>query len=115
MNSIKEIILHDGSSVYVEMESVEEMPESRHVIRGNLPPGAEEVTAAGRIVDAMQVLQNSLQTVFNAVHDSVKNNAPDEWGVEVNIGFKGKLNPIPVIVGSESSIAIKVHAKWTKA
>jgi alpha-galactosidase/6-phospho-beta-glucosidase family protein len=115
MAMIKQIELRDGSALYVEMEQVDDMPKSRPASRGDLPSGAEEVTAAEHIVDAMQALQNTLHTVFNTVHEGVKNNAPDEWGVELNIGFKGKVNPIPVIVGSESSVAIKVHAKWVKS
>lgn len=114
MNNIKEIKLKDGSSVYVEMEEVEDVPTKSISKRDDLPPGAEEVSAASTIIDAMEVLKNNLQSVFNTVHESVKNNSPDEWGVELNIGFKGKINPIPVIVGSESNVAIKVHAKWKK-
>jgi len=34
--------------------------------------------------------------------------------LELNIGFKGKANPVPVILSSESN-AIKVTAKWFKS
>ncbi|GEM_PF-3484939 len=37
-----------------------------------------------------------------------------EWTLELNIGFKGKANPVPVILSSESN-AIKVTAKWFKS
>ncbi|MCP4134935.1 MAG: hypothetical protein GY754_28430, partial [bacterium] len=37
-----------------------------------------------------------------------------EWTLELNIGFKGKANPVPVILSGESNAAIKVTAKWFK-
>jgi hypothetical protein len=66
------------------------------------------------VVDTFKMLKGTLIGVFNFVHDSLKDNAPDEWGVELSIGFKGTTNPIPVIVSGEANAAIKVNAKWVK-
>ncbi|MCP4697936.1 MAG: hypothetical protein GY862_13950 [Gammaproteobacteria bacterium] len=115
MNEIKEIELSDGSTIFVEMEEAE-LPElAGRESDYDLPEGAELTSAASdRIIDAMETLKSTLSGVFNTIHEGIKDKAPDEWGVEINIGFKGKVNPIPVIVGGESNVAVKVHAKWVK-
>ncbi|WLE96078.1 MAG: CU044_2847 family protein [Candidatus Electrothrix communis] len=114
MCEIKEIKLADGTSIFVEMETVDFSPASENAVQRNLPPGAEEVNAVETVLDTMKTLKGTLSSVFNTVQDAVKDKSPDEWGVELNIGFKGKVNPIPVIVSGESSVAIKVHAHWKK-
>jgi len=114
MCEIKEITLADGTSIFVEMDVVDFSPTSEHVGQRNLPPGAEEVNAVETVLDTMKTLKGTLSSVFNTVQEAVKDKSPDEWDVELNIGFKGKVNPIPVIVSGESSVAIKVHAHWKK-
>ncbi len=114
MNKIKGIQLSDGSSIYVEMEEAD-LPES---IQGeqadDLPEGAEETSTAGKVYDAMQLLKNTLSSAAETVHEGIQKAEPDEWTMELNIGFKGKANPVPVILSGESNVAIKVTAKWFK-
>ncbi|GAB6044327.1 CU044_2847 family protein [Endothiovibrio diazotrophicus] len=117
MNVIKEIALNDGAVIYIEMEEVAENKLPKVSIQQgakDLPPGAELTSAADIVIDTMETLKGTLGSVFSTINDSVNENVPDEWGVELNIGFKGKVNPIPVIVGAESNVALKVCAKWKK-
>jgi hypothetical protein len=44
----------------------------------------------------------------------VKAANPDEWSVEMNIGFKGKATPIPYIASGELDGGIKITATWKK-
>ncbi|MCP4109635.1 MAG: hypothetical protein GY749_29630, partial [Desulfobacteraceae bacterium] len=114
MNKIKEIQLADGSSIFVEMEEAD-LPES---VQGkqadDLPEGAEETSAAEKVYDAMQLLKKTLSSAAETVHEGIQKAEPDEWTLELNIGFKGKANPVPVILSGESNAAIKVTAKWFK-
>nr|VFK26477.1 MAG: hypothetical protein BECKMB1821G_GA0114241_102131 [Candidatus Kentron sp. MB]VFK30360.1 MAG: hypothetical protein BECKMB1821I_GA0114274_101517 [Candidatus Kentron sp. MB]VFK75185.1 MAG: hypothetical protein BECKMB1821H_GA0114242_101717 [Candidatus Kentron sp. MB] len=115
MNELKAIRLADDSCIFVEMDVVDNVPTTtRSSHKGALPPGAEEVGAVDKALDTLNILKDTLSSVFSTVQDTLKDNSPDEWGVELNIGFKGKVNPIPVIVGGESNVAIKVHARWKK-
>lgn len=114
MGEIKRIDLDDGGSIYVEVENIAMPIPTSTYDRGDLPPGAEDCNAVQKAVDTLGSLKGTLSSIFNTVNDSMKENQPDEWGVELNIGFKGTVSPIPVIVSGESNASIKVHATWKK-
>jgi hypothetical protein len=111
---IKDIKLDDGSVIFVEMEEAELPITHLTTARDDIPLGMEEVSAVDDAIDALKTLKGTLGSFFSSINESLMEKSPDEWGAELNIGFKGKVNPIPVIVGTESSVAIKVHAKWVK-
>ncbi len=48
------------------------------------------------------------------VQEGLREYQPDEWTLEINMGFKGKASPIPVILSGEAQGGIKVTAKWKK-
>jgi hypothetical protein len=52
--------------------------------------------------------------MVESVHASLKAANPDEWSVEMNIGFKGKATPIPYIASGELDGGIKITATWKK-
>ncbi len=116
MSQIKEIVLADGSSVYVEMQEIDLAEVSGFKPKmPNLPDGAEQTGAVtDKVIDTMHVLKNTLQTTVGTVYDGIKKHQPDEWSVELNIGFKGKTSPIPVLLSGESEVAMKVTATWKK-
>ena len=115
MSAIGEIRLAGGGVLFVETEDVE-IP---HVLAlaepgRKLPEGAEEVGAREMARDTLQLLHDTLKPVAEAVHEAFVKAQPDEWGMELNIGFKGKVNPVTVIVSGETSVAIKIKATWKK-
>lgn len=114
MSVIKDITLEDGTVILVEMEEAD-VPQPKQTEDLGLPEGAEPTDAADKLVDTMKSVQGTLRGIFQVVHDAVKEQSPSEWGVELNIGFKGKTSPIPVVLSGEASAALKVHAKWKKA
>jgi len=73
---------------------------------------AVPVSAAARMQDTMSLLKGTLGSTANMVYEGVKECSPKEWSLELNIGFKGKASPVPVILSGESNVAIKVTAKW---
>ncbi|MCI5179519.1 MAG: hypothetical protein D3911_09430 [Candidatus Electrothrix sp. AW3_4] len=113
--SIQSIELKEGAQLLIEVEEVE-LPKTRKGSDSipNLPPGTEEIGFNDKVQDIKELLRQNLSGIFETVAESVKAKQPDEWGVEVNIGFKGKSNPVPVILSGEANAAIKVHAKWVK-
>lgn len=113
-NRIEGLKLEDGTTIYVE---VEETTLSESLIQQNevdLPEGAELTSAASKALDAMKALKGMLAGVFEMIHEAIQEKSPDEWGIELNIAFKGRIDVIPVIVSGESNASIKVSAKWVK-
>ena len=115
MNKIKEIQLADGSSVFVEMEEADLPGSTQAGQADDLSEGAEKTNADKKIKNAMQMLENTLSVAADTVYEGIRKAEPKEWTLELNIGFKGKANPVPVILSSESNAAIKVTAKWFKS
>jgi len=115
MIQIKEIHLADGNKIYVEMEEIDLHDSANYeFINTELPDGAELTDATSKVLDTMRMLKNTLGAVANTVYEGVKDTYPDEWELEFNIGFKGKINPVPVLLSGESDASIKVVAKWSK-
>lgn len=117
MSEVKRIELANGHCIYVEMESAEipHEPKSSKTRPSDLPEGAEPVSYKKDVVDAMQVLKDNIQGLAESVYDSLQESQPEEWSLEVNIGFKGKSSPIPIILSGEASGSIKVTATWKKS
>jgi hypothetical protein len=115
MSEIAEIKLAGGGVLFVETEDVAIPHVPALAATGRkLPAGAEEVGAREMARDTLQLLHDTLKPVAEAVHEAFVKAQPDEWGMELNIGFKGKANPIPVIVSGEASVAIRIKATWKK-
>jgi hypothetical protein len=114
MSEIAPIHTDSGDTIYVESEDVEIHMHPVTCNSGDLPVGAEKITAIDTAIDTMQRLSNTLSGVFSSIKEGLEANQPDEWTAELKIDFKGKVNPIPVIVGAESGAAITIHARWIK-
>ena len=117
MSEVKSITLANGRMIYVEMESAEipNTPKSSKPGPSDRPEGAEAIGFKDDVIDAMEALKDNIQVLAETVYDSLQARQPEEWSLEVNIGFKGKTSPIPVILSGEASGSIKVTAKWKKS
>ncbi len=111
MIRIKPLTLDDGSRILVEVEQAE-IPLARPV--ADLPAGAEPTGMGDKLDDAMALMRASIGAMARNVRDSLADQAPDEWAMEVSIGFKGETRPIPVIVTGSATGSIKVTAKWKR-
>jgi Trypsin-co-occurring domain 1 len=122
MTTLRKITLDDGSSIVVEVEDVHSDQEEKllaTLAKGKnvdlgLPESAEPVGAADKVLDTVKSLESTLRSVVKIIHESLKESSPNEWGVELSIGFKGTTTIIPVIVSGEANAAFKVNAKWVK-
>ena len=120
MSEVRAIKISDNQYIYVEVEGDvdESLPKSKDLNNGewqpNLPEHASPCGPIEDAIDAMKSLQQNIKTIAETVHASFQAHQPEEWTLELNIGFKGKASPIPVILSGEATGAIKVTAKWLK-
>ncbi len=121
MPEIKAIKISENQYIYVEVDTdVDEskLPLSKPSSSPTWKPaGPEHASPTGPVqdtIDALLSLQQNIKTLAETVHASFQAHQPEEWSLELNIGFKGKTSPIPVILSGEASGAIKVTAKWKK-
>jgi hypothetical protein len=114
VSPISKVTLDDGTIVFIEIHELAAPDIGGQSSGASLPPGATPTGAADVVVNTFQILKGTLKGVFTAIHSSFHEHAPDEWGAELNIGFKGGTTPIPVLVSGEANVTMKVHAKWTK-
>lgn len=121
MAEIKAIQIGDNQYIYVETETdadVDQLPRSNPTgEKGWQRSGPQYSTPTGPVdnaIDALTSLQQNIKILAQSVSESFQENPPQEWSLELNIGFKGKTNPIPVILSGEASGALKVTAKWRR-
>lgn len=118
MNKIIPMKLGDGV-LYVEMEEVDIEALSHSGTRNTSE--FEDIPEDARPVGFKEVFQNGIVTLRSSINllaedvaDSLEKAAPHEWSLEFSIGFKGKVNPVPVLVSGESNASLKVTAKWKR-
>ncbi len=123
MSLTRPIQIDAETIIFVEVEELSSEEEADFAKIGSskgkpsVPLRADAVETSkptDRIIETVDYLKDSLRGVLRVVHASMQDHAPDEWGVELTIGFKGTANPIPVFVSGEANAALKVHAKWKK-
>jgi hypothetical protein len=121
MSEVKAIQIAENQYIYVEVEGdvneatlPKSKPSGNDTWQPNLPANASPTGPVEDAIDAMKSLQQNIKTIAETVHASFQAHQPEEWTLELNIGFKGKASPIPVILSGEASGAIKVTAKWLK-
>jgi hypothetical protein len=98
----------DGLTLWVEVDELE----------GRIGAGAPGMVERGAVVDRVRDvgadLRNLLAAVTRPVRQAFDENPPDEWSVELSIGFKGELG-VPCLTKGEANAAVKITAKWKKA
>jgi hypothetical protein len=94
-------ILIDGIEVLVEADAA----------------SSEVLAERGAIVDKVRDVGEDLRTLLGAVtrpvRDALASSQPEEWSVELNLGFKGEAG-IPCLTKGEANGSIKITAKWKK-
>lgn len=116
MSEIKSIELANGRTIFVEMQTAEvpTITKRHDADQYDFPEGAEAVGFKEDVADAIEALKDNIRELAETVHASLQSRQPDEWTLEMNIGFKGTTRPIPVILSGEASGGIKVTATWKK-
>jgi hypothetical protein len=112
---VRELYIADGKRIIVEVDISDDvvLSDMTNIIE-DLPPGAEPTTSFSDLYIGMKLFQENIRNMVESVHASLKAANPDEWSVEMNIGFKGKATPIPYIASGELDGGIKITATWKK-
>ncbi len=111
-----------GGVLYVEMEEAEipPRPKARKQEREprssleDTPEDADLIGFRDDVEDAADTLRSMINSLATDVAGALDKAAPSEWTLEFNVGFKGKANPIPVILSGEGSAALKLKATWRR-
>ncbi|WP_431679967.1 CU044_2847 family protein [Kitasatospora sp. KL5] len=117
MAGFTEVVLGDGTSVLLEVFDLE--PQGPGADDDDLPDGAGEVVAVGRLRDATrttgQALRDALQPlggVLDLVHGAVRSAARPPQEVEVEFGVKLSKDLRLGIVSAGAEAALTVRATW---
>ena len=114
--AIKPMQLADGSTVYIEFDNENdtvELVNSNSLPRPDLPPGAEPTGLIDDIIIGGKLLQETIGNTVENVHKSLEKAKPDEWSVELNIGFESTEKGIISYLGKGTG-SLKVTATWKK-
>lgn len=76
--------------------------------------GYEDTSAADKLAKAGEQVRITISALATTVHAALDAVKPDEWAIEINLGFKGKAG-IPFLSEGEANGAIKVTAKWKRS
>lgn len=114
-SEIQELHLQNGKSIFIEVQIAEDinLRNSPSDI-DDLPPGAEPTGFKDGFAFTMFLFRENIRNMAETVHEALKDMSPDEWGVEMNIGFKGTATPIPFIASGELESGVKVSVTWKK-
>ena len=116
--STTKLITIDGVQVYVEVEELDlPVPTAAPApaTRGLNPRRNVEPTGvAEKIGDVGNQLRAAIKSITGPMHAALQELPPDEWTIELNIGFKGEAG-IPCITKGEANASVKVTAKWKKS
>lgn len=114
--AIKPMQLADGSTIYIEVENntqaVELAPSPKQAMP-DLPPGAEPTGLLDDMIIGGKLLQETISSTVENVHASLQQAKPDEWSVELNIGFESTDKGIVSYLGKGNG-SLKVTATWKK-
>ena len=100
-----------GEIIYIEVSDVKEGTPSKSAKPGD---GYEYTSAGNELEAAGARVDSTIRALARTVRKALEDAQPDEWTLEVNIGFKGKAG-IPFITEGEANGAVKVSAKWKKS
>ncbi len=106
-----EPIIIKGKTIWVEVSEIDmgqpaEAPDHPKDLR----EGAEPTSIGEKVIS----VRDTLEAVVGAVSDGMEAASPDEWSVEVNLGFDGETK-IPFLAEGGVKAGIKVSAKWKRA
>ena len=112
MKKIVPLRTSDQNVVYVEMDEIEFLGPAKKAPHENAisdqPEGSELTSAAEQAIDALKSLKGGLTDIAETIKDAIAASAPAAWKLEVNVGFKGKTSPIPILLSGEANAKSQV-------
>ncbi len=116
--AIKPLELDDGSVIYVEVDEQQAADLLASSVRSgmppDLPPGAEPTGLLDQYIIGGKLLQETIGKAAQSAKNSLKEVQPDEWSVEINVGFESTDKGIISYLGKGNG-GLKVTATWKKS
>ena len=116
-------ILISGIRVLVEVDDLDRSFEARPPApdagsehrqgRGVDMQNTSTERSGDKLLESGSQLRMALSAVAQPVADAMRELAPAEWTLEVQLGFKGEAG-VPCIVKGEANGSLKVTVKWTR-
>ena len=95
-------------TIYIEVSDVNEL--------GKAEPAEdqyEQVNALDDVKEAGNQVLGTIKALSETVQTALADADPNEWSLEINLGFKGRTG-IPFIAEGEANGTVKIIAKWKK-
>lgn len=97
-------------TIYIEVSDVEQLGNTdAEQSSGRF----EDINALDTVKEAGSQVHETIKVLSKTVQSALADAQPDEWSIEINLGFKGKTG-IPFIAEGEANGTVKVIAKWKK-
>lgn len=106
----------NGKTVWIEVEDVDIVGEAIQSANapGDLRAGARPVgVISDSIKGKLEEIGEMMEAVVSTVGKGIDKVSPEEWSIEVSIGFAGE-KQIPYLAKGSASGGVKVSAKWKK-
>jgi len=105
------LIRLNGTEFHVEVDELD-VQFSRPAASGELAGrGLTATGVADRVADSGSELRQMLSAVTSSVQQALEKSKPNEWTVELLVGFKGEAG-VPCLTKGEANASIKLTAKW---
>lgn len=102
-----------GKTIYIEVTEVKLYQTATLPVASGqgLPPYVGFTSTQDNVVAAGETVRDIIAALAETVQQGLTHVKPDEWQLEVNIGFKGQTR-IPFLAEGEANGAVKVTATW---
>lgn len=98
----------NGETIYIEVSEVE-----GKTVEGETGDGFEKTSTEEELIDAGEKVRSTISALAATVQQALTKADPNEWSLEVNIGFEGKAG-IPFVTEGGVNGAVKVTANWKR-
>jgi hypothetical protein len=78
-----------------------------------LPDYLEHTSVKDKMITAADAVRDTIAALAETVQQGLAALEPDEWKLELNLGFKGKTG-LPFVAEGEANGAVKVCATWKR-
>ena len=104
-----------GKIIYIEVTEaqVDRVVAPPGVSDQELPDYIEYTGVQDKVIAAADAVRDTIAALAETVHQGLAALKPDEWKLEVNLGFKGKTG-LPFVAEGEANGAVKVSATWKR-
>ena len=107
----------NGKTIWIEVDDIQvaQPPQTTSNHPADLRGSAAPVGAVGDFFkEKIASIADTLEAIVGTVDKGIEKISPDEWSVELTIGFAGEHN-IPFVATGSVNGGVKVNAKWKKS